>query len=81
MMTVRWGGLGICSVVSLASSAEFTMSLLLTRLHDHADSEVATAMLAWIMDASCPSISSTSVIFCYPHKANSIMAQELAAPF
>jgi hypothetical protein len=57
MLPVRWGGLGIRSVVSLApsiymasaaSTAELMLSLLPTRLRDVVDSGVATAMSAWL---------------------------------
>ena len=55
LLPVRWGGLGIRSVVSLApsaymasaaSTAELTSSLLPTRLRDVVDSGMATAMSA-----------------------------------
>ena len=69
-LPVRWGGLGIRSVVSLAPSAylasaastvDLTTSLLPTRLHDVVDSGIANAMSAWIRLATCstaPSIAS-----------------------
>ena len=56
-LPVRWGGLGIRSVVSLAPSAylasaastkELTASLLPVRLRDSADSGISTATSAWI---------------------------------
>jgi hypothetical protein len=65
LLPVRWGGLDIHSVVSLApsaymasaaSTAELMLSLLPTQLHNVVDSGVATTMSAWIMWASCPSM-------------------------
>ena len=70
LLPVRWGGLGIRSVVSLApsaymasaaSTAELTSSLLPTRLRDVVDSGMATAMSAWITLASRPSTPSSAV--------------------
>jgi len=66
-LPVRWGGLGIRSVVSLAPSAylasaastvELTSSLLPTRLRDVVDSGIAIAMSTWTKLASSSTIVS-----------------------
>jgi len=63
-LPVRFGGLGVRSVFSLAPSAylasaasteELTMSLLPSRLRDVVDSGIATAMSAWSQSATSPS--------------------------
>lgn len=68
-LPIRWGGLGIRSVVSLAPSAylasaarteELTTSLLPTRLSAVVDSGIVTAMTAWSQLATSSSTSSTA---------------------
>ena len=69
-LPVRWGGLGIRSVVSLAPSAylasvastkDLTASLLPVRLRDTADSGIASAYSAWMESATRkPSVSGPS---------------------
>ena len=67
LLPVRWGGLGIRIVVSLAPSAylasaantvELTSSLLPTRLRDVVDSGIAIAMSTWTKLASSSTIVS-----------------------
>ena len=69
-LPVRWGGLGIRSVVSLAPSAylasaastkELTASLLPARLRDITDSGIATATFAWIKLATRNSAEASPV--------------------
>jgi len=66
-LPVRWGGLGVRSVVSLApcaylasaaSTEELTTSLLPSQLRDVVDSGIATAMSAWSQSATSPSTTS-----------------------
>lgn len=72
-LPVRWGGLGIRSVVSLAPSAylasaasteELTTSLLPARLQGIVDSGIAAAMSAWTQMAT--SRSSSAIAPCPP---------------
>jgi hypothetical protein len=78
MLPVRWSGLGIRRVASLAPSAYLhgfsrehcrASSRRLSSRLDCAKSLtvecMATVMAAWIMLTSCPSTSSTAIIYCY----------------
>jgi hypothetical protein len=72
-LPVRWGGLGVRSVVSLAPSAylasaactkDLTTSLLPTRLRDLVDVRIVPATSAWTELATCK--SSPAAIPCLP---------------
>ena len=66
-LPVRWGGLGVCSVVllapsvylaSAASTAECTTTLLPARLRDTKDSGIDAALSDWSRQATSPATPS-----------------------
>ena len=70
-LPVRWGGLGVRSVVllapsaylaSAASTAELASSLLPARLRDVVDSGIAPATSAWLQQASDPLTSTPTAL-------------------